>query len=180
MSLLKWKKKEVSELLVYLQEQGYIEASDIGEAYWQISMRGRVLAHSIVAREFKVDTLNQHLDALVERAKEINSAARFPDYIICLKIIGPYPINCRGTGIRIAYATARKNITEEAYDIAADQLRAAHTGTFGNLTQYYTYPLKAIERYLKSGSKVLKLHTYTAEEINMLEGHIVIPENRDQ
>ncbi|GEM_PF-1096800 len=175
MPLLKWKQKETAQLLDYLEAQGYIEPSAIGQGgYWQISMRGRVLAHSVLVREFKADTINRHLDALLARAREVNESTRFPDRITCIKVISPYPVAQRSTGINIAYCLSRKDITEEAYQEAAHKLRAAYGGTFGNILDYHTYPAKAIARFLQSGSKVLKLHEYNAQDLMLLQGHIVL------
>ncbi|MNL84266.1 hypothetical protein D3C87_2121850 [compost metagenome] len=65
-------------------------------------------------------------------------------------------------------------MTEEAYQEAAHKLKAAYSGTFGNILHYHTYPAKAVARFLQSGSKVLKLHEYNAKALMQLQGHIVL------
>ncbi len=174
MSVLKMTKQETIELLLYLEEQGYIEASGIEDSHWQVSMRGRVLANSVVTREFKADTLQQHLNALLQRANEINESDRFPDRITCIKIIGAYPIDRDGPAMRIAYTTTRKNISTVTYRDVANRLRAAHIDNFGNIVKYHTYPLEALRLFLKSQSKVLKLQAYAAQDIQELVGHILL------
>lgn len=176
--MLKLNTRKATEMLISLEAEGYIEQTSI-DGYWIISLRGKLLVHKKFEREFKVDTLRQQLKDLLERALFINTSVEYPDRIICIKVTSEYPIEQPGKGIRIAYALSRKKITREAYRRAADKLRAKHSGTLGNYTQYLFYPHKAIYIFLKSGSHALKLTEYQDSEIKQLEGTIIFEEMQE-
>lgn len=177
MSKFNWDKKETIEHLNFLEEQGYIEKSEIDEAYWQISVRGRVLTSRVFPMEFKMKTLNKHLAMLMERVKEVNSSNKYPYSIKFLKVISQYPIENQGTGIKIAFCLDRKLISEKEYEEAAQKLREEYKGYFGNIVDNVYYPHKAIADFLKSKSKILRIREYSEKEIMDLEGHIVFVDN---
>lgn len=179
MQLLKLKKRETLEALSYIEANGFIEKSEVDKEYWILSARGKLLIHKVFSREFKVETLRKHIDNLLERTEIVNTLAKFPHCITCIKVIGPYPIDNRSKGVLIAYALNRKQITENQYNEAANKLRKEYKGTFGNIPEYLDYPHKAIKRFLQSRSKVLKLREYSATDIKRLEGHIIFGKEQD-
>ncbi|WP_300599963.1 hypothetical protein [Niabella sp.] len=164
--------KAATDLLTTLEEQGHIEKSTIDE-YWIVSIRGKLLAYQKFDREFRVETLQQHLKELLKRATIVNTSKKFPDYITCIKIISEYPIENSSTGLHIAYSLNRKNITKKAYRAAAERLRKENTSTLGNLIDYLFYPHEAIRFFLKSRSHTLKLRKYETNEIEQVKGYII-------
>jgi len=170
--ILKRPFKTALEILTDLEKQGIIDATNI-EGHWTMSLRGKVLIHKKMAREFKIETQRLQLKAFLNRVAFINSSLKFPDYISCIKITSEYPIKNNSTGIHIAYSLNCKKVTRKAYKEAADKLRAEYSGTFTNTTQYAYYPHEAIHILLKSRSHVLKLRACPNEAITQLNGIIV-------
>jgi len=176
MQILKLNKKASFNVLTLLEEQGLIDKSAVDKTYWTMSLRGKVLVHKVFAKEFNVDTLKKHLGSFLERAAIVNSSSKFPESITSVKIISEYPIKHKGTGICIAYSLSRKPISDKEYDKIANELRRQHKRAFGNIVEYYCYPQKAVRRFLKSRSNVLKLREYTESQIKKFKGHIILGE----
>lgn len=168
--------KKAAEILVYLENRGFIEVAKI-DGYWQQSLRGKMLLNKKIKKEYKVETLKKHLCDLIERVETINSSKQYPDRITCIKVTSEYPIFNRSHGIHIAYSLSRKEITKEEYDLAADELRKEHGRGFGNIIEYYSYPQEAIRSFLKSRSHVLKLRMYTKDEMEEITGHKLFGED---
>lgn len=174
--LLKSDIQSATETLTNLENLGFIERAMV-EGYWQISVRGKLLANKKFDKEFKVATQKQHLKDLLERAAFVNTSPKFPHYISTIKITSSYPIEHQTTGVHIAYSLKRKVITEKKYNALAAKLRNEHKGSFGNHTEYYFYPHTAIHIFLKSGSHVLKLREYVEEEMKQIEGYLAFEVN---
>ncbi|MRG45407.1 hypothetical protein GFS24_09790 [Chitinophaga sp. SYP-B3965] len=174
--ILEVNSKEAAEILVYLENRGFIEAAKI-DGYWQQSLRGKLLLNKKFKKEYKMETLKKHLSDLIERAETVNSSKKFPERITCMKVISEYPIINRSNGIHIIYSLSRKEITEKEYDLAAGKLRKEHGRGFGNIVEYYSYPKEAIRSFLKSRSHVLKLRTDTKDEIEQIAGYKLFGED---
>ncbi|KAA2239377.1 hypothetical protein F0L74_24560 [Chitinophaga agrisoli] len=164
------------ETLSFLEQRGYLQKWG-KETYWTITMRGQVLVHRKFFKSFRPITVRRQVDELVERAAAVNTAIRFPDYVTCLKVTSKYPITVASSGISIAFALNRKNITEEKYEQAANILRRESNEKFGNIVQHIFYPHTAIRKFLKSGSRILKLEQFSAEEIQQLQGTIIFEDD---
>lgn len=162
--------KKAIEMLTYLDDQGFIEKAEI-DGYWQRSLRGKLLCNKRFSKEYRVETLKEHLRNLIERVETINSSQEFPDRVACVKITSGYPIEQRSNGIHVAYSLSRKDITEAEYDLAADKLREKSKRVLGNIVEYIFYPHEAIKNFLKARSHVLKLRKYEKDDIQQIVGY---------
>jgi hypothetical protein len=169
---LKLDKKKAQETLILLEQQGYLQQWG-EENYWNITIRGQVLVHRKFHKSFKPSTMQQHVDELIKRASTVNAAVRFPDYVVCMKITSEYPITVSGSGVVVAFALNTKNISEDEYERAANILRRDNNVTFGNHVEYIFYPHTAIQKFLKSGSHILKIRQFSIQDIQQLEGTII-------
>jgi hypothetical protein len=171
--ILKLKNEEAMEAINFLEKAGYIEKSGI-EGYWQLAMSGQVLSEQVLKKEYKVETLRDHLDNLIKRAKFINKSKKYPYYVECMKIISEFPIEHRSYGIEVVFSLKRKNITDKQYERAANKLRKEHKGIFGNTVAYAYYPQTVVGVFLKSRVHVLKLTWLEEREIDKIAGSALI------
>jgi len=171
--ILKVDKKAALEILIQLKELGFIGETGI-DGLWQQSIRGKILAHKRVSKEFRVDTLKKQLNNLIKRLKIVNSSSKYPDCVSCVIVTSEYPIEHISSGIDIAYSVDSKGLSEEEYDTAADELRKQYHGNFNNVVEYMFYPHTAIRLFLKSRSPVLKLKNYSKEEIKSIVGYKIL------
>jgi len=175
--ILGLERKQALETLVFLEQQGYLQRWG-KENYWTVTMRGQVLVHRKFYRSFRPTTIQRHVAELVERAVIVNAAPKFPDYIVHLKITSKYPVTTDCNAIEVAFALNRKNVTADEYELAADILRGERNVAIGNYVEYVFYPHIAIQKFLKSGSRILKLKQFSTDEIRQLEGTVIFDDNR--
>jgi len=171
-------KKAALEILIHLENLGYIEKTAI-DHLWQISIRGKILAHKKLSREFRVNTLQDHLNDFIKRLKIVNTSIEYPDYVSCAIITTEYPIVSRATGINIAYALESKGLSKKESKLIESELRKQHRGAFNNIVEFLYYPGEAINLFLKSRSPILKLRQYTKEEIKEISGHRILQRSRE-
>lgn len=163
--------REATEILNYMDEQGFIEPAGITGA-WRRSIRGELLAIKSFDKEFKAETAKKHVKLLVERARIINSSKDFPDHITVMKITSECPINqCVAGGVHVAYSLSRKNITSAEYKARSSRLRSKSNRVFDNMVEEIFYPEEAVRIFLKSRSHVIKLKKYSEEEIQQIKGY---------
>lgn len=170
--ILKLDNNDVIGALAYLEQQGFIETTDI-YGVWQRSLRGKLLSNSTIGKEYKISTLQNHLENLVSRAKKINASKKFPHKVTCLKVTSEYPIQQRCNGIHVAYTLGGKDISDKEYREAANKLRRERNRAFGSILEEAFYPHTVIQTYLKSRSHVLKLRQYSESEMQQIRGHIL-------
>src|SRR5690349_2800846 len=70
--------KKAIEILAYLEDQGFIEKATVN-GYWQQSLRGKLLTCKSIGKEYRIETLKQHLRNLIERVETINLSEKYPD-----------------------------------------------------------------------------------------------------
>lgn len=166
-------RKTAIEILTYLENAGYIEEAGV-DGFWQHSLRGKLLAHKRINREFRVITLQRQLSNFIKRVKTVNSSKAFPDYVSCAIVTSEYPIKHQGGSINIAYSLDSKGFSKSEYNIAANNLRKQHKAGFDNIVEGIAYPHEAIRLFLKSRSPILKLRHYSKEETKSIVGHKIL------
>ncbi|NML36947.1 hypothetical protein HHL17_07025 [Chitinophaga sp. G-6-1-13] len=176
--VVKLNKRKTLEVAVFLEQQGYLQQWNGHEDHWTIAMRGQVLIHKKFYKLFKPSTMQSHVDELIKRAAIVNAAVKYPDYVVCLKITSEYPIKTSGNGVTIAFALDRKNISVDEYKRAENALRRSSNIRSGNIIEYLSYPHKAIQKLLKSGSRILRVKEFSMKDIQHLAGTVIFEENK--
>ncbi|WEK34946.1 MAG: hypothetical protein P0Y53_20855 [Candidatus Pseudobacter hemicellulosilyticus] len=168
--ILQLNKAAAVELMACLEDQGYIEEAGL-DGLWQLSIRGKLIVQTNFKKAFTEETLKQSVENLLERASMVNASSEYPYYISCIKIINDYPIGNKGEPVYALFSLDRKQLSNEAFRAAEDNLRKRYTGNFRRIIDYAYYPRKTIGIFLKSGSHALQLtEDY---ETGKKEGHTI-------
>ncbi|WP_028978595.1 hypothetical protein [Sporocytophaga myxococcoides] len=178
--LFKLKDNQAKQLLLELEELGYIERIGI-EGCWGLAIRGKLLANQNIKKLYKTSSIKQHLNALKERVIYVNSNEKYPFYIGIMKVTSKLPIQERINELNIVYTLIGKKMNPYEFDNLTWQLIRKSKRGFSNILDELTYPETAINEFLKSRSHILKLRKVKDDEIWNIEGHVIfdftVPEN---
>lgn len=163
---------ECHDILDNLEAYGYLKRSMITDS-WVFSIKGKLLLTAKAPREFDRIIVEQKLKELINRVNEVNSSNKYIYDIKSMKIVSPYPVQKRTKAVYIKYYIENKKIDSDEFRKRISKLNQENNRHSDGISAYFLYPEKAINKYLKSRSHVLKLESVTLEELEASEGTVI-------
>lgn len=143
---------------------GYIEHDlDSGDR-WRLSLQGRALANASAAKPIKRTSADRIIAEFIGRVHEVNASEYYAEKVTKVVLFGSY-LSDKPTmsDIDVAIAKARKIADFAAYEALRQQRVAAEKErgrTFPNYTAEGSWLAYEVDRFLKSRSRALSLHSY--------------------
>jgi len=177
---LKLGAERTREILDELVRQGCFEAGEnnLGEPYWQNTLKGNTLAMATAARLVKRETADWALAEFLTRVLEVN---RNPDYLFKVTrvvLFGSYLEDTQRVDfVELAIETASKIDNPDQREALYLQRRQASQRNFKDFMEYLGWPLIEVWRFLKSRSRVISLYDYRSEEkyLGTVKSRQVVP-----
>lgn len=163
---LKTSRRTVLAVVAELVSRGYLELSDRASdegPWYSVTINGSTFALASGARPVTRATATRHLNALLERVRDVNESGRYCYTVTRVLVFGSYLKEApRLSDIDIAVELTRK-LSDSDAQRASEQLsiaQAEHSGRcFSNIVERLTWPQHEVLLRLKARSRVISLHT---------------------
>ena len=163
---------ECHKTLDNLKAKGYLKKSAITES-WTLSIKGNLILTAKAPREFDRSIVMQKIKELINRVNEVNSSDKYIHNIKSMKIVSPFPVQKRSKAVYIKYCIENKKVDSDELRKRLSKLNQENNRSSDGISAYFSYPEKAINKYLKSRSHVLKLESVTSDELEASEGTVI-------
>jgi predicted nucleotidyltransferase len=181
-SLLKLDEKQTVELLIELEEKGYIEKDELyyGEQCWHNTINGNALGGASAAKPYKRKTAEKALAEFMERVQKVNSDPYYLYKVTRVVLFGSYLTDVpEVSDVDIALEIAPKEEDVELRGLQLEKRReeAEKSGKrFNNIVEWAGVAESEVWSFLKSRSRIISMHVATDELFRIAGGKVVFDE----
>jgi predicted nucleotidyltransferase len=182
-SLLKLEEIQTVELLMELEEKGYIEKDELyyGEQYWRNTINGNALGNASAAKPYKRKTAEKALTKFMERVQKVNSDPYYLYKVTRVVLFGSYLSDVpEVSDVDIALEIAPKEEDLEVRGLQLEKRReeAEISGKqFNNIVEWAGVAELEVWSFLKSRSRIISMHVATDELLKLAGGKVVFDES---
>ena len=178
---LKLGPERTREILDELVRQGCYEAgeNDLGEPYWENTIKGNTLAMATAARPVTRAKADQIFANFMLRVQQVNDDPYYLFKVTRVVLFGSYiqdteTVNDIDIAIQLAPKITNRKRREKLYA----QRRRESKRTFGTQVAYLGWPVQEVWLFLKSRLHTLSLHDFSSHKkfLNTIENKVVLAE----
>jgi predicted nucleotidyltransferase len=178
---LKLGPERTREILDELVRQGCYEAgeNDLGEPYWENTLKGNTLAMATAARPVTRAKADQIFAAFMLRVQQVNEDPYYLFKVTRVVLFGSYIQDTETVNdIDIAIELAPKITNPKQREKLYAKRRRESKRNFSTQVAYLGWPMQEVWLFLKSRSHVLSLHDFNSDKkfLNTIENKVVLAE----
>lgn len=181
-SLLKMNAEQAMNLLIDLENKGYIEKDELyyGEQYWHNAVSGNTLGGASAAKPYKRRTAENVLNKFMDRVQRVNSDSYYLYKVTKVVLFGSYltnapEVNDVDIAIEVKPKTKGGELLGQQLQHRREELEK-NGKRFSNVAEWAGAAEIEVWSFLKSHSRVLSLHIANDELLNLIGGRVIFTE----
>jgi predicted nucleotidyltransferase len=178
---LKLGPERTREILDELVRQGCYEAgeNDLGEPYWENTLKGNTLAMATAARPVTRAKADQIFADFMLRVQQVNDDPYYLFKVTRVVFFGSYIQDTETVNdIDIAIELGPKITSRKQREKLYAKRRRESKRNFGTQVAYLGWPVQEVWLFLKSRSHTLSLHDFNSDKkfLNTIENKVMLAE----